>query len=984
MRGRPSLILCVLLTFLMISAGALTFAEGVGGEERSAAEEQAEIDALKLDLLEAAHAAAGAEKKDFKQESVEREAAASRPGGIIIGFDRDLGLLDDLLAPLAAAVDELIPELGMAVVTLPESSFIDDAIAFIEGLPGVKWAEPDYLKRSLYTPNDTYVGQQWYLGPINAYAAWDKAKGDPGTIMAVVDSGINRNHEDLVGVPGRVLAGYNTFTGGAVTSDYNGHGTWVAGVAAADTDNAKGIAGIDWNAQILPIAVDNGTIPVSNSVQGIKYAADHGADVINMSYGGLDYSQAEREAVDYAREKGCVLVAARGNDGEEELFFPSCLANVIGVGASNKTGDRADFSDFGFGTDVMAPGVEIYGPQYNNIHGYMYGDGTSFAAPLVSGEAGLILDNTPGINPRQLEWRIEESAQGSGTWSKQMGFGIIDIRGALDLPGSGYQDSMEPNDTVSQARDVTTGYYQSFISCNSDIDVYHIQPDMSGYGSFGLLNIPEGCDYELTLYEGGIDDSENGTWIAYSYNSGNTPEVILEAPMQKGQDYYIAVESYGGYSTQQPYDLLVLEPTISGSWFFAEGYTGTGFEEWLCVQNPGDAAANVEVLYMFEDGQDTKSYGVDPHSRRTINVNDEVNAGRNVSAALSSSTPVVAERPMYFDYKGKWQGGHDVVGARTPFYYWYFAEGYTGPGFEEWLCLQNPNESTISATVTFMFEGEAPLPITYDLGPLSRFTLNVNETVGADKNVSIKVESEDALVAERPMYFDYKGSWRGGHDIVGVTMPSYSWFFAEGYTGPGFEEWLCLQNPFPQQAEVDIFYITSDGQVFPPYELSIPGNSRKTVDVNKNLGEGYEVSVAIFSDDAPIVAERPMYFNYKGKWDGGHDSQGCTSPSYSWYFAEGTTRPGFEEWLCLQNPGEETARITVEYMLGTGQTIPRNYEINPYSRFTIDVVEQLGLDKDVAIRIESNVPVVAERPMYFDYKGSWRGGHDTIGYVPGD
>jgi hypothetical protein len=627
--------------------------------------------------------------------------------------------------------------------------------------------------------------------------------------------------------------------------------------------------------------------------------------------------------------------------------------------------------------------VEIYGPKYDNNTLYVHSDGTSFSAPLVSGEAGLILANTPGIDPRQLEWRIEESAQGSGTWSETTGFGIIDIKGALDLPGGGYQDSMEPNDTVNQAIDVTTGDYQSFISCNSDIDVYHFRPDMSGYGSFGLLNIPEGCDYELTLYKGGIDDSNNGTWIAYSYNSGNTPEVILEVPLLQGEDYYLAVESFGGYSTQQAYDLLVFEPTISSLWFFAEGCTGTGFAEWLCMQNPGDATANVDVLYMWENGQDAKSYGVAPHSRRTVNVNEEVGAGRNVSAALSSSTPVVAERPMYFDYQAKWQGGHDVVGARTPFYYWYFAEGYTGTGFNEWLCLQNPNASAITATVTFMFEGEPPLPAIYSLDPFSRFTLNVNDTVGPDKNVSIKVESEDALVAERPMYFDYKGSWRGGHDIVGVTMPSYSWFFAEGYTGPGFEEWLCLQNPYPQLAEVDIFYITSGGQVY-LQELSIPGNSRRTVDVNQDLGEGYEVSVAIFSDDAPIVAERPMYFNYKGKWDGGHNSQGCTSPSYSWYFAEGTTRQGFEEWLCLQNPGEGTATINVDYMLGTGQTIPRTYQIGPESRFTIDVVEQLGLGQDVAIRIESNVPVVAERPMYFDYQGSWKGGHDTIGYVPGN
>ena len=107
-------------------------------------------------------------------------------------------------------------------------------------------------------------------------------------------------------------------------------------------------------------------------------------------------------------------------------------------------------------------------------------------------------------------------------------------------------------------------------------------------------------------------------------------------------------------------------------------------------------------------------------------------------------------------------------------------------------------------------------------------------------------------------------------------------------------------------------------------------------------------------------------------------------PSHSWYFAEGTTRGGFDEWLCLQNPGDLPAAVTIDYMLGTGQTVQRSYNIAPLSRYTIKVVEEIGLDQDVAIQIEAGVPIVAERPMYFNYKGSWRGGHDTIGYVPGD
>jgi len=972
------------MALMLFSAGAFTLAGEGSQQERSGAEERAELDALRQDILEAANASTTAEKKELPKEEGEREPAY-RPGGIIIGFEGDAQVLEGLLSRVAAGVDRYIEGLDMAVLSVPTDIPLDEAIDAIKVLPGVRWAEPDYLRQSFIVPGDPGVGSQWYFTNINAYNAWDVTTGSAGTTIAVVDSGIFPTHEDLAG--GRVLAGYNTYTGTPVTSDGSGHGTLVAGAAAANTQNGLGIAGIDWLANIMPITVDNGTIPVSNSVQGIKYAADNGADIINMSYGGVNYAQAEREAVDYAREKGCVLVGARGNNGDDEPFYPACCPNVIGVGASGKTDQRMGFSSYGYGLDVMAPGDDIIGPSSTIPAGwpvaYVAGDGTSFAAPLVSGEAGLILANSAGIDPTELEWRIEEGAQGGGTWSEQMGFGVVDMNASLTMSGSGYQDTMEPNNTESQAQDLDTGAYQSYVSCNSDIDIYRIQPDMSGYSSFGLTNIPAGCDYDLWLYQGEVnDDPTNGTLVAYSISSGNAPEFIRYT-VQAGETYYLVVDSYGGYSTatDDAYDLLVLNPYISNYWFFAEGYTGSGFNEWICVQNPGDNAANVQVAYMFEDSQDFREYPVAPHSRYTINVNNEVGAGRNVSAELYSSEPVVAERPMYFDYKDKWQGGHDVVGATLPFTRWYFAEGYTGAGFEEWLCLQNPNDFAIDVEVTYMYQGGGTDVMTYGLAPLSRFTVNVNDAVGPDRNVSIMVESADQLVAERPMYFDYKGMYRGGHNVVGVNLPSYSWFFAEGCTRPGFEEWLCLQNPGSVPASVDIFYLTSGGAVYDD-AIDIPAYSRGTVFVNESLGTDFDVSVVIFSD-APIIAERPMYFLYKGAWDGGHDSPGCTMPSGNWYFAEGCTRQGFDTWLCLQNPQDVAATVSVDYMLGTGQTVERTYSVPPVSRYTVNVAEDVGLDQDVAIHVESNQLIVAERPMYFDYQGSWRGGHDAMGYIPG-
>jgi hypothetical protein len=881
MRGRVLFSLCVAMAFLLISAGAVAPAQGGEPRESAAEAERAELEALKAGILEAAHESAGAEKKELKREEGDREQARHRAGGIIIGFEGEAQVLEGFLARVRAGVDEYIEGLDMAALTIAADISVEGALEAIRGLPGVRWAEPDYLRQVLLTPDDAYVtsGDQWYLANINAYTAWDQTTGSTETTIAVLDSGIRPTHEDLAG---KVLAGYDTFTGGAVTADNeaSGHGTFVAGVAAADSDNTVGIAGIDWSCNIMPICVHDGTtIPDSKSVQGIKYAADNGADIINLSYGAYEYSQAEREAVDYAREKGCVVVAARGNESTDDLSFPCCLPNVIGVGSSGHTGQKSDFSDYGYGLDVLAPGVDIIGLGKASDNTYLSGDGTSFSTPLVSGQSGLILADNPGISAAELEWRIEESAQGGGTWDGDAGFGVIDMQASLALDGSGYQDSMEPNDTRKQADQapvLDTGIYESYISCNSDLDIYRVQPEMSGYSSFVLTDIPGGSDYDLLLYRGDVnDDPGSEALVAYSLSSGNTPEFI-QYPVEEGETYYLAVKSYGGYSTQEAYSLMALNPYISSDWFFAEGYTLAGFEEWLTIQNPGDTPASVEVDYMFEDGHDLRSYGVAPHSRYNIDVNKEVGAAGNVSAALYSENPIIAERPMYFDYKSKWQGGHDVMGAIVPFNYWFFAEGYTGTGFEEWLCLQNPNGFAIEATVTYMYQGGGTDVIEYGLKPLSRFTVNVNEAVGEDMNVSIMVESEDALVAERPMYFDYKGMYRGGHNVVGVNVPSSSWFFAEG----------CTQR-------------------------------------------------------------------------------------------------GFEEWLCLQNPDETAALVTVDYMLVTGQTVQKVYSVGPTSRYTVNVFEAVGAEQDVAIKVDSTQLIVAERPMYFNYKGSLEGGHDAMGYVPG-
>ena len=212
------------------------------------------------------------------------------------------------------------------------------------------------------------------------------------------------------------------------------------------------------------------------------------------------------------------------------------------------------------------------------------------------------------------------------------------------------------------------------------------------------------------------------------------------------------------------------------AFYFAEGTTRVGFEEWLTLQNPGPRPLQVEAVYHFGPGQDrplTRRYSVEGNGRLTVFVPDEVGAERDVSVALTSASPFLAERPMYFAYAGMgaagWRGGHCSIGAEGASRELIFAEGYTGDGFHTWLCLQNPGGEDALVEVDYLtMEAGALAPRTVVVPPGTRISLFVGEHAGAGYQVStiLRVLSGPPLVAERPMYFS-RGGRDGGHDAVG-------------------------------------------------------------------------------------------------------------------------------------------------------------------------------------------------------------------------
>ena len=427
---------------------------------------------------------------------------------------------------------------------------------------------------------------------------------------------------------------------------------------------------------------------------------------------------------------------------------------------------------------------------------------------------------------------------------------------------------------------------------------------------------------------------------------------------------------------------------INPSFYFAEGYTGEGFQEYLCMGNSGDTEATAYITYMFpgEDSMD-QTVTIDSNSRTTVDVNAYVGAGKEVSIEVTGDSPnLVAERPLYFNYQGSsLPGGSDVLGASAPARNWYFAEGTTIPGFHEYITVLNPGGTTANLTFRYMVEGEGEEVHTGTVGATSRATFTASEQVGEGKHISLLLESDQDVVAERPMYFDYQGlssrGWTGGHCVIGTNSPATDWFFAEGNTYTWCEEWLCMQNPDDDAITVNATYQLGEGQGDPiGKSYTVPAKERLTVSVNQEIGIDKDTSVHLTST-SPFIAERPMYFDYHDIYPGGHDVLGAKASATTWFFAEGYTGPNFEEWLCIQNTGATNANLTITYYPEGGEApIVTNHTVSGDSRETINVNTDAGANLSISARVVSDQPVIVERPMYFNFNGVWPGGHDVVGY----
>ena len=335
------------------------------------------------------------------------------------------GKITEILEGLGAATTGEIPQIRVKRIWVPSHAF-DKIKNALSKNPHVNFVEPNFIAEASFIPNDAKYFSQWHLQKISASTGWDISTGSPEVPIAIIDSGINPTHPDLTG---KLIQGYNFVGENTDTHDVLGHGTAVAGAAAAVSNNYIGVAGVAWENPIMPLVVlnSNNWATYYDIARAITYAADRGVKVMNISIAGSGSSSTLQNAVNYAWNKGAVIFAAAANYSTSTPYYPAACNNVVAVSATTSSDTIASFSNYGSWIDISAPGVSIL--TTNNEGGYSSWSGTSFSSPISAGLGALIMSVNPTLTNAQVVDIIEKNADDIGTpgFDPDFGYGRINV-----------------------------------------------------------------------------------------------------------------------------------------------------------------------------------------------------------------------------------------------------------------------------------------------------------------------------------------------------------------------------------------------------------------------------------------------------------------------------------------------------------------------------------------------------------------------------
>jgi subtilisin family serine protease len=376
----------------------------------------------------------------------------------------------------AAQIDS-IPQLNIRVLRVPAAKR-ELVVAALSNNPNIEFAEKNSIASPGAMTNDPYVtnGYEWHLAQIKALDAWSISTGDSGTIIAICDTGVAPSHPDLAG---KLLPGYNFYANNTNTADDYGHGTAVAGTAAAQGNNGIGVAGVAWNASILPVKISDptGYATYSNMAKALTYAVDHAARVINISFYGSSSSSTLQSAADYVWNHKGIVFACAGNTGTSAPQYPAACRNVIAVSGTEYDDVMGIWSSYGSNISLSAPGVGIYTTNADGTYGAH--SGTSFASPIAAGAAALLLGYDPQMTNARLVQLLEQNADDLGSTGLDIyyGYGRVNAWRALVAAGAPQVDTTAPVTSVTSpaAASTVSGIMNVQIDASDNIGVTKVE-----------------------------------------------------------------------------------------------------------------------------------------------------------------------------------------------------------------------------------------------------------------------------------------------------------------------------------------------------------------------------------------------------------------------------------------------------------------------------------------------------------------------------
>jgi thermitase len=428
------------------------------------------------------------------------------PGEILVKFKPNVlpGEMAQAHRQHEGQVKKTITAIGVQVVTIPRNQEIEKIRAYSKN-PLVAYAEPNYLCQVVGRPDDNYFDKQWGMNKVEAPQAWDVTTGNREVNIAILDTGVDLDHPDL---GSKVITSIN-FSNSSTTDDIYGHGTHVAGIAAASTNNGVGVAGLGYDSTIMNVKVlgDNGSGFYTWVANGIIWAADNGAEVINLSLGSTFYSVTLENAVRYAWDKGVVVIAAAGNNASSIPFYPAYYTECMAVAATDANDSLPYWSNHGDWVDVAAPGASIYSTLKNNVYGYM--SGTSMASPHTAGLAALVF---AGVNDSNGNGRLNDEVR-SKIETNCDEIGLSDI-------GNGRINAYK---AIVSLPTPTTGKIAGKISDASDGSPIEGTAISDGTrstvsdanGNYTISNVPEGS-YTVTASKDGYETSSKNVTVLSS------------------------------------------------------------------------------------------------------------------------------------------------------------------------------------------------------------------------------------------------------------------------------------------------------------------------------------------------------------------------------------------------------------------------------------------------------------------------------------